>query len=139
MRQVHIAGVGMTNFGKFIDRSLKDLTGDALKDVLSDAGCDAADIEAAFFGNCVQGHMEGQDMVRGEIALRPFGVAGVPIVNVENACATSSTAFHMAVNYVKSGAADIVLAIGVEKMFSEDKARMFSAFDGAWDALVRAP
>ena len=133
MRQVHIAGVGMTNFGKFLDRSLKDLTGDALKDVLSDAGCDATDIEAAFFGNCVQGHMEGQDMVRGEIALRPFGVSGVPIVNVENACATSSTAFHMAVNYVKSGAADIVLAIGVEKMFSEDKARMFSAFDGAWD------
>ena len=90
-------------------------------------------IEAVFFGNCVQGHMEGQDMVRGEIALRAFGIEGVPVVNVENACATASTAFHMAVNYVKAGAADITLAIGVEKMFSEDKGLMFSAFDGAWD------
>ncbi len=133
MNDVYIAGVSMTHFGKHLDRSLKDLTGEALNSALADAGCDTRMIEAAFFGNCVQGHMEGQDMVRGEIALRPFGIEGVPVVNVENACATASTAFHMAVSYVKSGAADIALAIGVEKMFSEDKARMFSAFDGAWD------
>ena len=133
MREVHIAGVSMTKFGKFLDKSLKDHTGDALHEVLKDAGCNGKSVEAAFFGNCVQGHMEGQDMVRGEIALRPFGIEGIPVVNVENACATASTAFHMAVNYVKAGAADVVLAIGVEKMFSEDKARMFSAFDGAWD------
>ena len=133
MRDVHIAGVSMTKFGKFLDKSLKDHTGDALHAVLKDAGCNGKSVEAAFFGNCVQGHMEGQDMVRGEIALRPFGIEGIPVVNVENACATGSTAFHMAVNYVKAGAADVVLAIGVEKMFSEDKARMFSAFDGAWD------
>ena len=133
MRDAHIAGVSMTKFGKFLDKSLKDHTGDALHAVLKDAGCNGKSVEAAFFGNCVQGHMEGQDMVRGEIALRPFGIEGIPVVNVENACATGSTAFHMAVNYVKAGAADVVLAIGVEKMFSEDKARMFSAFDGAWD------
>ncbi len=133
MNDVYIAGVSMTNFGKHLDRSLKSLAGEALEAVLVDAGCEASQLEAVFFGNCVQGHMEGQDMVRGEIALRPFGIQGVPVINVENACATASTAFHMAVNYVKAGAADIVLAIGVEKMFSEDKARMFSAFDGAWD------
>ncbi len=133
MSDVFIAGVSMTHFGKHLDRSLKDLTGEALNAALADAGCDVGMLEAAFFGNCVQGHMEGQDMVRGEIALRPFGVEGIPVVNVENACATASTAFHMAVNYVKAGAADIALAIGVEKMFSQDRDRMFSAFDGAWD------
>ena len=133
MSEVHVAGVSMTHFGKHLDRSLKDLTGEALSDVLKDAGCETKMIEAVFFGNCVQGHMEGQDMVRGEIALRAFGIEGVPVVNVENACATASTAFHMAVNYVKAGAVDIALAIGVEKMFSEDKSLMFSAFDGAWD------
>ncbi len=133
MTDVYIAGVSMTAFGKHLDRSLKSLAGGALEGVLKDAGCEAKMIEAVFFGNCVQGHMEGQDMVRGEIALRPYGIEGVPVVNVENACATATTAFHMAVNYVKAGAADIALAIGVEKMFSEDKARMFSAFDGAWD------
>lgn len=133
MSDIHVAGVSMTHFGKHLDRSLKDMAGEALTGVLADAGCAVDQIEAVFFGNCVQGHMEGQDMVRGEIALRPFGIQGVPVINVENACATASTAFHMAVNYVKAGAADIVLAIGVEKMYSEDKARMFSAFDGAWD------
>lgn len=133
MSDVYVAGVGMTHFGKHLDQSLKDLAGAALRDVLADAGCEVGAIEAVFFGNCVQGHMEGQDMVRGEIALRPHGIAGIPVINVENACATASTAFHMAVNYVKAGAADIALAIGVEKMFSEDKLRMFSAFDGAWD------
>jgi acetyl-CoA acyltransferase len=133
MSEIYIAGVSMTNFGKHLDRSLKDLTGDALASVLKDAGCEKEMLEAAFFGNCVQGHMEGQDMIRGEVALRGFGIEGIPVINVENACATASTAFHLAANYVKAGAADIALAIGVEKMYSEDKAKMFSAFDGAWD------
>jgi acetyl-CoA acyltransferase len=133
MNEVFIAGVSMTHFGKHLDRTLKSLTEEALGAVLKDAGCAPRDIEAAFFGNCVQGHMEGQDMVRGEIALRASGLEGIPVINVENACATASTAFHLAVNYIKAGAADIVLAIGVEKMYSTDKARMFSAFDGAWD------
>jgi len=133
MSDIYIAGVSMTNFGKHLDRSLKDLTGDALASVLKDAGCEKEMLEAAFFGNCVQGHMEGQDMIRGEVALRRFGIEGIPVINVENACATASTAFHLAANYVKAGAADIVLAIGVEKMYSEDKVKMFSAFDGAWD------
>lgn len=133
MSDVYVAGVSMTHFGKHLDRSLKELAGEALEAAVKDAGCEVGAIEAVFFGNCVQGHMEGQDMVRGEIALRPYGISGVPVVNVENACATASTAFHMAVNYVKAGAADVALAIGVEKMFSEDKDLMFSAFDGAWD------
>jgi acetyl-CoA acyltransferase len=133
MSEIYIAGVSMTNFGKHLDQSLKDLTGDALASVLKDAGCEKEMLEAAFFGNCVQGHMEGQDMIRGEVALRGFGIEGIPVINVENACATASTAFHLAANYVKAGAADIALAIGVEKMYSEDKAKMFSAFDGAWD------
>lgn len=133
MSDVYIAGVSMTNFGKHLDRSLKSLAGEALQAALQDAGSDVKAIEAVFFGNCVQGHMEGQDMVRGEIALRPYGIEGVPVVNVENACATATTAFHLAVNYIKAGAADVVLAIGVEKMFSQDRDLMFSAFDGAWD------
>ena len=133
MNEIYIAGVSMTKFGKHLNRSLKDLTGEALTRVLKDAGCEKGGLDAAFFGNCVQGHMEGQDMIRGEVALRQFGIEGIPVINVENACATASTAFHLAVNYVKAGAADVALAIGVEKMYSEDKAKMFSAFNGAWD------
>lgn len=128
-----IAGVSMTRFGKFLNKSVKDLVQESVSDALVDAGLSKDDVEAIFFGNCVQGHLEGQDMIRGQVALRPMGFEKLPIFNVENACATASTALHLGYNYICSGAADIVLAIGVEKMNSEDKDLMFSAFDGAWD------
>lgn len=131
--QVYVVGVGMTPFGKHLDKTVKDLTASATSMALDDAGCSARDIQAAFFANSTQGHMEGQDMIRGQVALRSMGIQGIPMVNVENACASASSAFHLAANYVKSGAADIALAVGVEKMFSHDKALMFSLFDGAWD------
>ena len=131
--QVYVAGIGMTRFGRHLDQSIKQLTRAAVGQALTDAGCDKALLEAAFFANSTQGHMEGQHMIRGELALRAMGVCGIPMVNVENACASASTAFHLAVNYIKAGAADIVLAVGAEKMFSMDKALSFSAFDSAWD------
>ena len=132
-KQVYVAGIGMTRFGKHLDQSIKQLTRVAVEQALADAGCGKAQLEAAFFANSTQGHMEGQHMIRGELALRAMGVSAIPVVNVENACASASTAFHLAVNYVKAGAADIVLAVGAEKMFSLDKTRSFSAFDSAWD------
>jgi acetyl-CoA acetyltransferase len=130
---VFVAGVGMTPFGRHLDKSVKDLTRLAVAQALADAGGDKAQLQAAFFSNCTQGHFEGQHMVRGEIALRAMGIGRIPVVNVENACASASTAFHLAVAYVRSGAADIALAVGAEKMFAEDKSLMFSAFDSAWD------
>ena len=133
VKAVYIAGVGMTSFGKHLDTTVKELTRTAVEDALHDAGCDKAQLQGAFFGNSTQGHMEGQHMIRGQLALRAMGIDKVPVINVENACASASTAFHLAVNYIRAGAADIVLAVGAEKMFSTDKARTFSAFDGAWD------
>ncbi|MHA7680084.1 thiolase family protein [Cupriavidus sp. PET2-C1] len=135
---VYIAGVGMTPFGKQIGKSIKDLTREAVTSALKDAGCEARALQGAFFANCTQGHMEGQDMIRGQIALRSMGIQGIPVINVENACASASSALHLAVQYVKAGAADIVLAVGAEKMFSTDKARTLSVFDGAWDVHDKA-
>lgn len=133
MESIYIAGVGMTPFGRHRQWSVKDLTRQAVTAALQDAGCDASLLQAAYFSNATQGHMDGQHMVRGQLALRAMGVQGIPVVNVENACASASTALHMAVQHVRSGAADIVLAVGAEKMCIDDKARMFAAFDGAWD------
>lgn len=130
---IFVAGVGMTPFGKHLDKSIKSLTRAAVERALADAGGDKSQIQAAFFANCTQGHFEGQHMVRGQIALRAMGIGGIPVVNVENACASASTAFHLAVAYVRSGAADIALAVGAEKMNVADKNLMFSAFDSAWD------
>ena len=133
MEPIFIAGVGMTPFGRHLASSVQDLTRQAVQAALQDAGCALDQLQAAYFANATQGHMEGQHMVRGQLALRAMGVQGIPIVNVENACASASTALHLAVQQVQSGCADIVLAVGAEKMVSQDKARMFAAFDGAWD------
>lgn len=77
-------------------------------------------------------------MIRGQIVLRAMGIGRVPVVNVENACASGSSAFVLACNHVRSGAGEVALALGAEKMVSIDKARMFSVFDSAWD-VTRAP
>ena len=133
MSNLYIVGVAMTPFGKFLDKSVKDLTKEAVSAALTDAVCAKEDIDAAFFANAAQSAMEGQYMVGGEIALRAMGFSELPIVNVENACASASTAFHMACTSLKAGESDVVLAVGAEKMYSHDKARTFEVFNGAWD------
>lgn len=138
MTKVYIAGVGMTRMGKLLDRSVKDLTAEAVNGALDDAGIATRDLQAAYFSNATQGHMEGQTMIRGEIALRHMGVEEIPVVNVENACASGATAFNLAVQFLKAGEGDVALAVGVEKMFSKDRERMFSVFDGAWDVATVA-
>src|SRR6476659_3921229 len=133
MSKIHIVGVGMTRFGKFLDRSVKSLTREAVTLALEDAGAQVVDIGAAFFANAVQSPLEGQHMVDGQIALRDMGFERLPIVNVENACASASTAVNLAWAHLSAGLCDVALAVGAEKMYSTDKARMFSVFDGAWD------
>ena len=133
MEAVYIVGVGMTPFGKRLERSVKDLTREAVTAALGDAGCARSDLEAAYFSNACQGHMEGQDLIRGEIALRTMGIEGIPVTNVENACASASTALHGAVQFLRAGMGEIALAVGVDKMYSTDRAKMFSAFESGWD------
>lgn len=129
----YIVGVGMTPFGQHLDKSVKQLTSAAVGDALRDAGCERAWIEAAFFGNVAQGVMDEQASIRGQVALLPNGFEGIPIFNLENACSTASSAFHMADAYVRSGAVDVALAVGVDKIFSTDKAKMFRFFNVGWD------
>jgi len=133
MTKVFVVGIGMTQMGKLLDRSVKQLTAEAVGEALKDAGADKNDLQAAYFSNATQGHMEGQEMIRGEIALRDMGIEEIPIVNVENACASGATAFNLAAQFLKAGEGEISLAVGSEKMYSTNRERMFSAFDGAWD------
>ena len=117
MRRVVVLGVGMHPFGRFPDKSLRELAGEAGRRALKDAAVLPKEIQAAYFANAYGGLLTGQESIRGEIVLREVGIAGIPIVNVENACASGSTAFHQAVLAVSSGYCDIALAVGAEKMF----------------------
>ena len=138
MRTVHVAGVGMTRFAKQSDETLKTLTGAAVRDAVADAGLQLADLEAAYFGNAVGGLIDGQEMIRGQVALRPLGIDEIPIFNIENACASGSSAFHLAWQAVASGACEIVLAVGAEKMSHPDKQRTFDALASAIDVAAVA-
>lgn len=138
MQDVYVVGVGQTPFGRMLDRDIKSLSREAVDGALADAGLGREAIAAAFFSNASQGHMERQHMIRGEIVMRELGVGGIPVVNVENACASASTALSLAVNHLKAGEADVALALGAEKMFSQDRKLMFAAFDSAWDVASDA-
>ena len=133
MQDVYVAGIGMTRFAKQPDRSLKDLTAEAVQAAMKDAGQMVEDVQACYVGNAVAGSMTGQEMLAGQFLLRPIGFGGVPVFNVENACASASTAFHLAWQAVATGMHRAVLAVGVEKMTHPDKARSFAAIGGSVD------
>ena len=135
---VSILGAGTTRFGRHPDADLRSLAEAATRTALDDAGLSPADVGMVVFGNAADGVLHGQEMVRGEVALRHAGFRGVPVLNVENACASSSSAFHVACLAVRAGAVDVALAVGVEKLTHPQKARSFAAVATATD-LVAEP
>jgi acetyl-CoA acetyltransferase len=136
MRQVAVVGAGMTRFGKHIDRSMKDLAREAIEAALRSAGAEKEAVEAAAVGNAVAGLITGQECIRGQVVLRDMGIGGIPVINTENACASASTAFHLAWLYVASGLYDMVLAVGMEKLFHPDKKKTFTAIGSAIDLEI---
>lgn len=125
MRDVVIAGVGITAFGRYLNRSLKSLTAEAVSEALRDARAETHDVQFIYFSNAIAGMMQGQESTRGQHSLRGTGLQGIPLVNVENACTSGSTAVNQAWLAVASGHVDVALAIGVEKLYHEDRARTF--------------
>lgn len=129
----YVAGIGMVKFGKHLDKTLKGLAGEAIQLALIDAGIDKSQLQAAWMGNAAAGVVTGQEMIRGEVALRAMGIGKIPVVNVENACASSSTAFQQACAMVTAGLYDVVLACGSEKLYHQDKQKSLGAFSSAVD------
>src|SRR5450432_4155924 len=133
MSEIYIVGVGMTPFGRLLDRTIYDMVGEAVSLAMKDAGCAVADIGSAFYATLTNGQFQGQTAIPGPIAMRRLGIQGIPVFTVENACASGSSAFNLATMALRAGSWDVALAVGVEKMNIPDKAKMFSAFDGGWD------
>ena len=133
MREVAIVGVGMTRFGKFFEKSIKDLVRESVQDALQDCGLDKESIEAAYVGSGAPGIMTGQEMIKAQVTLSAMGIEGIPMVNVENACASSSSALHLAWTAVAAGLYDCVLAVGFEKLFDTNKLKSFMALGTAVD------
>jgi acetyl-CoA acetyltransferase len=111
MGEAFVAGTSMLKFGRYKDRDVTDLGGEACLKALDDAGLTMKDVQYMAAG-CL---MQANAMV-GQCILHEIGQTGIPVVNVANACATGSTAFRDAYLAVASGEVDVALAVGVEQM-----------------------
>ena len=123
----------MSNFGKHLDKSLKDLCYDPIWEAIRDSRVDPHAIDIAFVGNAYAGILQGQESVRGQVIMRGAGITGIPIINVENACASGSTAFYLAHRAVAAGQAELALAVGVEKLFCGDTPTSLKALSTSTD------
>lgn len=111
--KVCILGMGCTRFGELWDKSSEDLIVEAFQEALADAGIEKKQIEAAWLGSCFDEINVGKSAIPLSTALRlPF----IPTTRVENFCATGMESFRAACYAVASGACDIALALGVEKL-----------------------
>ena len=133
MGKVKIIGGAVTKFGKHLDRNMKSLVAEAVQGALKDAGLTKEQLQGAWVGNAAQGILYGQESIRGQVVLRAMGIGGIPVINVENACASSATALNGAWAMVALGEIDVALAVGMEKMYMEDRAKVAGAFTGAMD------
>ncbi len=122
MRDVFIIGTHSTSFGKKPEQSFKDLTRETYLGVLADVGWDRGElIDFVYFGNCAM-HGVKQGTIRGQactIELVDDGLLSkrTPLINVEGGCATGSMAIHSGFKDIGSGESEVVLAMGVEKLF----------------------
>ena len=110
-REVVVLGVGLHPFGRFPDKSLPHLARTAIVEALEDAQARWRDVQIAYFG-----HVYYQGMSLGEVTLQELGLTGIPIINVENACSSGSTAFWQAYWGITTGLYDLALAFGAEKV-----------------------
>lgn len=110
MREVVVLGAGLHRFGRFPDKSLQDLGREAISNALSDSSVPFKDIEVAYVGRVLAGMGAGLNVVS------EMGQTGIPVINIEMACGSSTSAFREAYLQVAHGVYDTALVVGFEKM-----------------------
>jgi acetyl-CoA C-acetyltransferase len=111
--KVAIIGMGCTKFGEHWDKGSEDLIVEAFTEAIEDAGIEKKDIQAAWYGSCYEELNVGKSAL---FLSRTLKLPFIPVTRVENLCASGSEALRGAVYGVASGAYDIVLALGAEKL-----------------------
>jgi acetyl-CoA acetyltransferase len=120
MRTTYLAGVGMTRFGKFRDSTLATLGRDAGRLALTDAGVNPRRIEMISCGSARSGMLHARESGVGQLIGWELGIEGVPAYNEKAFCASGALAFNIAQMALVSGAHDVALVVGVEKMSARD-------------------
>jgi len=112
---VSVIGTGLVPFGKHNQETLVDLGTLAARCAIVDAGITAGEIDIGFFANAMGAMLFG-DMTLGQRVMAQVGVRRVPVINVENACTSGSSALHLAYGVIAAGQAETALVVGAEKM-----------------------
>ncbi len=110
MREVYVIGVGLHAFGRFGDKEVIEIGREAVVSALGDAGIRWNQVETAYCGTVFAGPMAANKV------LARVGLIGIPIVNLENACASGGSALRAAYQAIAGGFCDVALAFGMEKM-----------------------
>jgi acetyl-CoA acetyltransferase len=110
MREVSVIGTGMIPFGKYPTTPFAELPRPAIMQAVRDSGVNVVEIQAAYCGTLYGGQAAGQRVLAG------LGMTGIPIVNVENACSSGSTAIREAYIAIGAGLYDVAIAFGVDQL-----------------------
>jgi acetyl-CoA C-acetyltransferase len=138
--KVAIIGMGCTQFGERWDTGTPQLLAEAFDEALADAGIERRQIDAAWCGSALDSVNVGNSAIPAAIALR---LDGIPVSRMENMCATGTEVLRGAAYAVASGAVDIALAIGAEKLKDTGYGGLPTPYKGTlndlWMPLVSAP
>jgi acetyl-CoA acetyltransferase len=115
MREVHIVGAAQTRFGKHIETPFMTLATEPVIAALKDAGMKPSEVGGGFCSYALAGRLFGA-VTAGQTILWQAGINKVPIMNVENACTSGSTAFYLAWTAIACGLYDTAVVVGAEKM-----------------------
>jgi len=132
VRDVVIAGIGSTVFGKHPDTDIQTLAIRAAAAAIADSGISRDEVGALYLGNFVSGPLTGQEVLAGLVA-DGLGLPQIPCTKVEGACASGGIAFRHSYMAIASGMCDVAIAVGVEKMTSADTATITAALNCALD------
>ncbi|RJG03232.1 acetyl-CoA acetyltransferase [Noviherbaspirillum sedimenti] len=130
--KVAILGMGCSQFGERWDKGTSELLAEAFDEALKDAGIERKEIEAAWYGSCMDAVNVGNSAIPASVALR---LDSIPFSRVENMCATGTEALRGAVYAVASGAVDIALAVGAEKLKDTGYGGLPPGFKGTFNDL----
>lgn len=132
MREVLVAGIGSTPFGRHKETDIQTLAIRAADAAIRESGLARSEVGALYLGNFVSGSLTGQEVLAGLVA-DGLGLPQIPCTKVEGACASGGIAFRHAYLAVATGLCDVALAVGVEKMTHADTATTTAALNCAMD------
>ena len=134
MNKPVVAGVGVVPFAKYPQRSLVDLGAEAAFLALKDAAIAPERVDAGFFANALGSRLFGDSTI-GQNVLWEVGINRIPVINVENACTSGSTAFYLACNAVAAGQVEMALVVGAEKMCVPEFG-LINSGESEWDTQL---